>query len=44
MTKLRLVFDTNVLISGLLSDNSVPQKIFDYAQVNAILLISQETF
>ena len=44
MTKLRLVFDTNVLISGLLSDNSVPQKIFDYAQANAILLISQETF
>ena len=44
MTKMRLVFDTNVLISGLLSDNSVPQKIFDYAQANAILLISQETF
>ncbi|MEB3310356.1 MAG: putative toxin-antitoxin system toxin component, PIN family [Snowella sp.] len=44
MTRLRLVFDTNVLISGLLSDNSVPQKIFDYAQANAIFLISQETF
>ncbi len=44
MTKPRLVFDTNVLISGLLSDNSIPQKIFDYAQANAILLISQEIF
>lgn len=44
MTRPRLVFDTNVLISGLLTDNSVPQKIFDYAQTKAILLISEETF
>jgi putative PIN family toxin of toxin-antitoxin system len=29
---------------GLLSDNSIPQKIFDYAQAKAILLISQATF
>ncbi|MEB3248794.1 MAG: putative toxin-antitoxin system toxin component, PIN family [Merismopediaceae bacterium] len=44
MTRPRLVFDTNVLTSGLLTDNSVPQKIFDYAQTKAILLISEETF
>ena len=40
MNKLRLVIDTNVLISGLLSSNSIPQKIFDYATSQATLLIS----
>ncbi|BBC26243.1 putative toxin-antitoxin system toxin component, PIN family [Pseudanabaena sp. ABRG5-3] len=42
MTKLRLVIDTNILISGLMSVNSLPQKIFDYATSQAILLISDE--
>jgi putative PIN family toxin of toxin-antitoxin system len=40
MNKLRLVIDTNVLISGLLSSNSIPQKIFDYATSQATLLMS----
>jgi len=40
MNKLRLVIDTNVLISGLLSPNSIPQKIFDYATFQATLLMS----
>lgn len=44
MTKLRLVFDTNVLISGLLSSGSISQKIFDYAEANSEILISEETF
>ena len=29
MTKLRLVIDTNILISGLMSVNSLPQQVFD---------------
>ncbi|MCY7334214.1 MAG: putative toxin-antitoxin system toxin component, PIN family [Pseudanabaena sp. CAN_BIN31] len=40
MNKLRLVIDTNVLISGLLSSNSILQKIFDYATSQATLLMS----
>ena len=42
MTKLRLVIDTNILISGLMSVNSLPQQIFDYATSQAILLMSDE--
>ena len=42
MTKLRLVIDTNILISGLMSVNSLPQKVFDYAISEAILLMSDE--
>jgi putative PIN family toxin of toxin-antitoxin system len=42
MTKLRLVIDTNILISGLMSLNSLPQQVFDYATSQAILLISDE--
>ncbi|WP_271254531.1 putative toxin-antitoxin system toxin component, PIN family [Pseudanabaena sp. Chao 1811] len=42
MTKLRLVIDTNILISGLMSVNSLPQKLFDYATSQAILLMSDE--
>jgi putative PIN family toxin of toxin-antitoxin system len=41
MTKLRLVIDTNILISGLIV-NSLPQKVFDYATSQAILLMSDE--
>ncbi|MFH7243508.1 MAG: putative toxin-antitoxin system toxin component, PIN family [Spirulina sp.] len=43
MTKLRLVLDTNVLISGLLTQNSIPQQVYDYAIAQAILLQSQAT-
>jgi hypothetical protein len=42
MTKLRLVIDTNILISGLMAVNSLPQQVFDYATSQAILLISNE--
>ncbi len=42
MTKLRLVIDTNILISGLMSVNSLPQQVFDYATPQAILLMSDE--
>ncbi len=42
MTRLRLVIDTNILISGLMSVNSLPQQVFDYATSQAILLISDE--
>lgn len=42
MTKLRLVIDTNILISGLMSVNSLPQKLFDYATSQGILLMSDE--
>jgi uncharacterized protein len=42
MTKLRLVIDTNILISGLMSLNSLPQQVFDYATSQAILLMSDE--
>jgi putative PIN family toxin of toxin-antitoxin system len=42
MTKLRLVIDTNILVSGLMSVNSLPQQVFDYATSEAILLISDE--
>ncbi|MEA5476860.1 putative toxin-antitoxin system toxin component, PIN family [Pseudanabaena galeata UHCC 0370] len=42
MTKLRLVIDTNILISGLMSVNSLPQQVFDYATSQAILLMSDE--
>jgi putative PIN family toxin of toxin-antitoxin system len=42
MAKLRLVIDTNILISGLMAVNSLPQQVFDYATSQAILLISDE--
>ena len=42
MTKLRLVIDTNILISGLMSVNSLPQQVFDYATSQVILLMSDE--
>jgi putative PIN family toxin of toxin-antitoxin system len=42
MAKLRLVIDTNILISGLMSLNSLPQQVFDYAISQAILLMSDE--
>jgi putative PIN family toxin of toxin-antitoxin system len=41
MTKLRLVLDTNVLVSGLLIQNSVPQQVYDYAIARTTLLLSQ---
>jgi putative PIN family toxin of toxin-antitoxin system len=37
------VLDTNVLVSGLLTQNSTPQRVYDYAIAQATLLISQTT-
>lgn len=44
MTKLRIILDTNVLISGLLSSSSTSQKVFDIVTKEEILLISEITF
>ena len=43
MRRLRLVIDTNVLVSGLLTQNSIPQRVYDYAIAQATLLQSQAT-
>lgn len=43
MTKLRLVIDTNVLISGLLTPKSTPQQVYDYAIAHTTLLLSAAT-
>ncbi len=44
MTKLRIILDTNVLISGLLLSSSTSQQIFDQVTGNEILLISENIF
>ncbi|MCX5961586.1 MAG: putative toxin-antitoxin system toxin component, PIN family [Cyanobacteria bacterium] len=43
MSKLRLVLDTNILISALLSKRSTPFYVVSYAFKHHILLVSQET-
>lgn len=44
MTSLRVVIDTNVLISGLLSSTSTSHKVFDFVTAQQTLLISDSTF
>ena len=44
MTNIRVVIDTNVLISGLLSSTSTSQKVFDFVTAQQTLLISNSTF
>jgi len=44
MTKLRIILDTNVLISGLLSSSSTSQQVFDRVTEKEILLISETIF
>ncbi|WP_017292784.1 hypothetical protein [Geminocystis herdmanii] len=41
MTKLRIILDTNVLISGLLSSLSTSQQVFDRVTKKETLLISE---
>ena len=41
---IRVVLDTNIIISAALSKNSTPDKVVSYAIDNAILLISNDTF
>lgn len=37
---LRLVFDTNVLVSALLLEDSIPRKAFDYGLIHGKILLS----
>jgi uncharacterized protein len=41
---IRVVLDTNIIISAALSKNSTPDKVVGHAIDNAILLISNDTF
>jgi putative PIN family toxin of toxin-antitoxin system len=41
---IRVVLDTNVIISAALSKNSTPDKVVNYAIDSTILLISNDTF
>jgi putative PIN family toxin of toxin-antitoxin system len=40
----RLVLDTNVLVSGILLPQSIPGRIFDLAQLDGNLIFSEVTF
>ena len=44
ITKLRIILDTNILISGLLLSSSTSQQVFDIVTEHEILLISENTF
>jgi putative PIN family toxin of toxin-antitoxin system len=41
---LRVVLDTNIIISAALSKNSTPDRALNYAVDNTVLLISKDTF
>jgi uncharacterized protein len=41
---IRVVLDTNIIISAALSKNSTPDKVVNYVIDNAIFLISNDTF
>ncbi len=41
MSKLRIVLDTNILISGLLLSSAKPQQVFDIVTEHHILLMSE---
>jgi putative PIN family toxin of toxin-antitoxin system len=41
---LRVVLDTNIIISAALSKNSTPDRALSYAVDNTVLLISKDTF
>ncbi|EAZ90204.1 putative toxin-antitoxin system toxin component, PIN family [Crocosphaera chwakensis] len=43
MSKLRVVLDTNILISGLLFFASTPQQVFDRVTAKETILISDDT-
>ncbi|VXD24916.1 conserved hypothetical protein [Planktothrix serta PCC 8927] len=44
MSKLRIVIDTNIFISGLLLPASKAQQVFDFVTESQILLMSDSTF
>lgn len=41
---IRVVLDTNIVISAALSKQSVPAQVLDYVLENAIILISETTY
>jgi putative PIN family toxin of toxin-antitoxin system len=41
---MRLIFDTNVLISAILATNSLPAQVLDWGELNGIILYSSDTF
>jgi uncharacterized protein len=43
MNRLRLVLDTNILVSSILTKNTPPQKVFDYSITNGTILLSEPT-
>jgi putative PIN family toxin of toxin-antitoxin system len=40
---MRLVFDTNVLVSAILATNSLPARVLDWGELNGIILYSSDT-
>ncbi|MFM5979086.1 MAG: hypothetical protein ACKO9I_00770 [Sphaerospermopsis kisseleviana] len=43
MSKLRVILDTNILISGLLLSSSTSQQVFDQVTTTETLLISEDS-
>ncbi|GCL35536.1 hypothetical protein SR1949_06320 [Sphaerospermopsis reniformis] len=44
MSKLRVILDTNILISGLLLSSSTSQQVFDQVTTTETLLISEDSY
>ncbi|MEM1167641.1 MAG: putative toxin-antitoxin system toxin component, PIN family [Cyanobacteria bacterium P01_H01_bin.35] len=44
MSRLRVILDTNILISGLLLSSSTSQQVFDQVTAKEIMLISEDTY
>ncbi|MGD1715859.1 putative toxin-antitoxin system toxin component, PIN family [Dapis sp. BLCC M172] len=44
MSRLRVILDTNVLISGLLLSSSTSQQVFDWVTAKEVMLISENTY
>jgi len=44
MNRLRIILDTNILISGLLLSSSISQQVFDWVTAKETMLISENTY
>ena len=44
MNRLRIILDTNILISGLLLSSSTSQQVFDWVTAKETMLISESTY
>ncbi|NEO53330.1 MAG: hypothetical protein F6K54_09705 [Okeania sp. SIO3B5] len=44
MSRLRVILDTNILISGLLLSSSTSQQVFNLVTAKEIMLISENTY